>query len=175
MKNITQLFDNAQKPLNDIRAKIEAIELRLAELKHAPLDKSESKAQAAQWIERKAAKGREMLKIAAKYLEYPNAGLISVLPYCENQNPQHAVEQLENVLFALHGETIAATIHDFMDDIPNRLNRESVSDDIQKLNAELAQLEIVEEKTIRELEDSGYPAERRGMANPAVVLRGELC
>lgn len=167
--SIADSINAAFKPLADLRAKIAEAEAKREALKNAPLERDESIENAKAWISRKAQIGAQVVADCARQLQDPRAN-VELTEFGVNVDRLRA--QLETLVVFLNREAlekaITAEINEQAD--PSRLSRVSIRDALAKLDAEIHGLCVREEVLVREIEAAGIPVNRRGDADPAIVL-----
>lgn len=172
MKKLSTLVAEVLKPLDQIREKIAANRQRHHELKRAPLTREESATQFRGWLDYQSELCRAHLGEVLRWFTHPGA-VPELFP--PEMTPNAVARTAGPVIAALNRPALEAFATEFFESANfGDLSRDSIRDDLTKLDAELLKLEIREESLIREFEEQGLPVSRRGDASPRVVLAENL-
>jgi hypothetical protein len=167
---LTKLFDLSTKGAGDLAAGLDTLRSRIADLQggiadveHIAISKDQALKRLDSWARRARGAGIEQLPIS-DFTNFEGSGRLDFTPL----TPIHH-DVLVSVLADVMRDRLAARIEAFYSDQP------SLADDAREkrlagLEAELADLEIAEEKLIRTAEAAGLPVLRRDDASPLIVL-----
>jgi|GEM_PF-2541966 len=162
---VAEAMTSAQGAVADVRAQIATVEDRIREVEKRPFSKADVLAKAAMDVARHADAGHTLLKRAAQQAAFGEDGDL----FRFVAEPQ----DLRAVLSAVAGDALlsaytAQVEARWADDAG--LTDEERSAELVRLHGDLFDLELMEERVIREAEAAGIAIDRRKDQHPASIL-----
>lgn len=160
--SLTDTLQTIRQPILALREQIAPLNAQIDALRAKSLNRSESKAALATWLDQQTAAGEAALNRLASAVQWPDS------PPARPADPG----EWESLLFALQRPAIETRMNAAIDaaipsDAPTRA---TLTTQLASLEAQVRTLEQQEELLIRRLEESGMPVGRRRNAKPDIVL-----